>query len=503
MTAAVARRWSPLRHTVPFAIGGICIWLLLQQLDPESLTGILPALAVIPITTWLGAILATALSFWALGRYDVILHRHLGTGLPDRSVAMSGASAIALGQVLGIGVVIGAVARWRILPGLSPVLATKIAFLVAVSFLVCLAGLVGMAGLVLGTALVPLWIAALLTLAVAAVVLLCAFQSLIRVRSRRIALPSLPAIGQLIGLTVLDTAAAALALYLLLPAGAPLDWPLLYTAYLLALFGALITGTPGGVGPFELILLACLPSLPEPELLASIVAFRLVYYALPAALAAVPLLAFPLRVAAKPAPSSRPVRPEDLSSIKRSELGVCRQNGAQVLSAQGSRLAVVKTPHTLAGLFDPLERPSPGLFHTLARQARQQNRVVVMYKSSSRIAVEARRSGWVAAHIADEAVLNPLIFSTKGAAFRQLRRKLRQAQAAGVTVERPSGFILAPRSCGWIRTGKPGKAQHGGCPWGSTARVTCSINGFTSPGKALTLLGLSVSTSRSTSCALT
>ena len=49
----------------------------------------------------LGAAVATALSFWAIGTYDAVMHRHLRTGVPADVARMTGAGSIALAQVLG------------------------------------------------------------------------------------------------------------------------------------------------------------------------------------------------------------------------------------------------------------------------------------------------------------------------------------------------------------------------------------------------------------------
>ena len=44
----------------------------------------------------------------------------------------------------------------------------------------------------------------------------------------------------------------------------------------------MLSGAPGGVGPFELVLFSLLPSVPTPDLIAGIVVFRALYYAGPA-----------------------------------------------------------------------------------------------------------------------------------------------------------------------------------------------------------------------------
>ena len=423
-----------LRQSIPLAVGGLCLWLVMQQLEPTSLHSVPHALRSVPLQNWSAALLATGISFWALGRYDVIFHRQFDTGIRARPAALSGASAIAVAQVLGMGVVTGALVRWRILPGLSAFDASKIAAAVAVSFLICLAGLLGGAALAWGTHLIPIWAAIALILVFMGAIACSLMQPMLQIMGRQISLPSVRAVMRMLLLSAIDTAAAATALYVLLPNGATVDWPLLYTVYLLALSGALLSGTPGGAGPFELVLILALPMMSEPDLLGAIIGFRLIYYALPT-VAALFLLALPIRDAAQDQRFKlSPVCPHKLAQSKRSELGVCRQNQAQILPAGNAQLAVVQSAQTLSALFDPMGPPSRGMFRHLAHTARQKNRFALFYKCSARSAALGRREGWRTIHIADEAVLNPQVFSLEGRPYRQLRRKLTQARSAGVDV---------------------------------------------------------------------
>ncbi len=426
--------WRWLRQLCPIAVGALCLWIVARQIDSASLSDAPAALRDVTLVSWIGALLATAVSFWALGLYDLVFHRFFQTGMAERSAMISGSAAIALGQVMGMGIVTGALVRWRILPDLSAAQASKISLAVALSFLACLAGLVGIMSLVSGSAFLPVWVSAYLVL----LLILCILATFLQSYSQRLNIPALPGILRMTGLSALDTAAAATALYFLLPSGVSLDWSMLYCAYLLALSGALLTGTPGGVGPFELVLISCLPAMPEGELLAGILAFRAVYYALPAVIA-LSVLAMP-RLAREPvAPATlRPLRSRDLHRAERSEWNVCRQNDAQILDFEHTSLAVVQTPQTLTALFDPIGTATEGVFHALHAEARSRDRWAVVYKCRGRLAAQGRRAGWTAWHIADEAVINPQEYTTIGPAFRQLRRKLRQAQTADVTAQQTS-----------------------------------------------------------------
>lgn len=432
-----------LRLSAPLLIGAVCLWLVAGKLDQIDLTSIPHALSQISLWQWSVALAATGVSFWALGRYDIIFHRMFHTAVPDRSAMISGAAAIGLSQTLGMGLVTGALVRWRLLPDVSAVQASQITLGVSLSFLVCLAGLIGAAGLITGGTVLGIGVSLSLLVFCLVGVVLCLVQSAFRLRGRALRLPSARAAVRLLGLTALDTAAAALALYVLLPAPALIDWSTLYAIYLLALGAALLSGTPGGVGPFELVLITTLPGAVQSELLISIVAFRLVYYALPS-LAALVVLIQPSWVATSPTQHRvRPVTETDLQHARRAELGVCRQNGAYVLHAGSTDLAVVQTAQTCTALFDPITSADPAMFDHLAHYAKQHHLTPLFYKASARVAAMARQSGWHVCHIADEAVVIPARYSIEDPACRQLRRKLRKAEKAGLNVTLAKELPLA------------------------------------------------------------
>ncbi len=436
-TIVKSRVWPVSKAMLPLFIGAACLWLLGDRLNAQTMASIIPTLKTLPAGHWFVGLVATGLSFWAVGRYDVILHRHFNTGCPAHRASIVGAAAIAVGQLVGMGVLTGALVRWRMLPEISVVQAGKIAFTVTLSFFMGLGVSIAMISLIFSVPYVPEYLAYIYILLF---LILCLGSHLHLTKMPvlpRISLPSLPAITGLLGLTLLDTTAAALALYALMPETAGIGFPVLLAAYLMALGAALISGTPGGVGPFELTLLALLPNAPEADVMAGIIAFRLIYYALPAFIAAIILCRpFEEKLPAAPAPSlSAPsATVDDFSKGSRSEIGVCRQNQARLLHTGAARLAVTSTPQTLTALFDPITG-RPGFDPTnLLTLARNRNKIACFYKLSARYAAGLRRRGFKTLHIADEAVLDPGRFSHEGPAFRQLRRKLSKAEKAGVAI---------------------------------------------------------------------
>jgi phosphatidylglycerol lysyltransferase len=89
-----------------------------------------------------------------------------------------------------------------------------------------------------------------------------------------------------------------------------------------------------------------------------------------------------------------------------------------------------------------------------SRAARDEGRWPVLYKLAGRPAALARRAGLRVLPVAREAWLAPMIFRLDGPARAGLRRKLRRAEAAGVTAAvdpRPDWAALAGLNAAWTQ----------------------------------------------------
>ena len=88
----------------------------------------------------------------------------------------------------------------------------------------------------------------------------------------------------MIGIT--DTTFAALALWLLFPGDVHLAFPAFLVVFVMATVLGVVSHVPGGLGVFEAVILLAVPSENVPEVIGSLLLFRLVYYVGPFALAA-------------------------------------------------------------------------------------------------------------------------------------------------------------------------------------------------------------------------
>ena len=292
---------------------------------------------------------------------------------------MAGFCGIALSQLLGLGVVTGALVRWRLMPSLGLWQAGRVTLVVSALFLAGWAVVTALAVLAAGG---PTPGAALAVLCVGAIAVALALSP----KAVGAGWPNLYTQTRVLALAALDCGAAAAAFWLLCPGDLALA-PFL-VAFLLALGAGLVSGTPGGIGAFELTLLALLPAQPEATLLAAILAWRVIYYLLPALLALVLVLRGPV--------ASR--RPDVLAPVPDTpafpEAGLMRQGRFQPLIAGDTLFAAARTPHALIALREPLAGGAD-LTHLRALMARagREARAGIVYKATPRMALQARRLG--------------------------------------------------------------------------------------------------------------
>ena len=359
----------------------------------------------IALWRWIAAVALTILSFVAMGRMEEVWHVALRLDTQPYTARRTGRIAVAIGQCVGAASVVAAVIRWRLLRNnvdLSDV--GPLSFAASLSFMLCW-------GL---TALVAIWWIALAdtpSLSLFALPLLMAGLGL---ALRRYG----PMLWRYRGLAV---AVAGYCQFDLLCAGlvfvcfTPADLPIadVIAVFILALGAGLATHLPMGLGAFDLVVLAFLPT-PAAEMLPALLAYRLVYGLLPGIAGLVALH----RSCPLPARS-------DLRHLLRD-----RAPAIWALSGQGACVwqdargaALVGEASLTKAIIGETLGDVPAV---LARTAR--------YKIGARTAARLRRRGWSVMVFATESWIDPQAWSLNGPDRATLRRKLRQAQASGTTI---------------------------------------------------------------------
>ena len=107
-------QWVPIVALLVFGT------LFLRHIATFNGVEVLDALSRLTFWQWGGALICTALSFRAIGSYDLLVHSALGTGQSPSIARAAGMKAIAVSQTLGFGTLTSALVRWRCLSDMMP-----------------------------------------------------------------------------------------------------------------------------------------------------------------------------------------------------------------------------------------------------------------------------------------------------------------------------------------------------------------------------------------------
>ncbi|MFT3831180.1 MAG: bifunctional lysylphosphatidylglycerol flippase/synthetase MprF [Opitutaceae bacterium] len=245
----------------------------------------------LPRVQLLGALALTVASYGLLTLYDWFGLVYAGRKLPYPRVALASFTAFVFSYNIGVSVLGGAAVRYRLYSGwgLSALEIGKVVLFGTLTFWLGMAGVGGVSLLLPNGAARLAWggfwptlLGVALLAVVAGYVAACwRVRRPLRVREWELALPRPRlALGQF-GLAALDMILAGAVLYVLLP-GADVPFATFLGVYLAAVAAGLVSHVPGGLGVFESVVLLGLPtSATNPQLLASLVAFRAIYYLIP------------------------------------------------------------------------------------------------------------------------------------------------------------------------------------------------------------------------------
>jgi phosphatidylglycerol lysyltransferase len=272
---------------------GVAIWIVNRVLGHFHWSDVIAGLSQMPPRLLLMALGLTVCSYLLLSLYDLLALRYVGSPLRWRTAALVSFSAYAVAHNVGFAALSGGSVRFRIYSreGLS---AGSIAQIVAFCSLTFALG----ACLLLGLSLVldakrasdilhvhRIIVAALGLIAIGTIVAYLAFNiwrtKPLPIGSFLLRLPGIRFATAQVVISSVDMCLAASVLYVLLPTGVVGTFWSFLSLYLIAVAAGLVSGVPGGLGVFESILILLLPGAPPHQMLASIVAYRVIYYVLP------------------------------------------------------------------------------------------------------------------------------------------------------------------------------------------------------------------------------
>jgi phosphatidylglycerol lysyltransferase len=290
--------WRRLGTVLGLVLFVAAAFVVYQALESVTWQQLIAAISQVATTSLLGAGLATAVSYTALIGYDVLALRQIGARVPISTAATASFIGQAFTFTIGFGLLTGSAVRLRLYSaaGLSALDIVAVGFLCAITFWFGIAALTGIS-LVLEPSLVSLidTAPALLNRILGALIVggLAGYIVWVTTRQKQFRLGqwgfTLPGPRESLAAIVLgtlDTVAAAIALWLLLPAShGDLSFASFLVVFILATVLGVMSHVPGGVGVFETTIVLALPQLPITELVASFVLFRFIYYLIPFILA--------------------------------------------------------------------------------------------------------------------------------------------------------------------------------------------------------------------------
>ncbi len=310
-SADLGEWWSRLRPWLLAAVGlalaamlGVALRRLLGEVH---YAGVVTAIDRTPTRNIGAAVLATAVSYLVLTRYDASALRYVGAKVADSTVLLTSFVAYALSNTIGLGPLSGGVVRMRLYAaaGVEPPQIARVIVFNAAAFGV---------GMLFFGAIGLLWgahdVAGLLhargvtlrLLAVAMLLALLGFLWMCTQRSTSIAGPAwrrqLPPAGlavRQLAISAVELGASATVLWVLLPPGhIPLAGFVAF--YAMAITAGIVTHVPGGVGVFETVmLLAVGDGVPREAMLGALLLNRGIYYLLPLVVATGLLVVYELR----------------------------------------------------------------------------------------------------------------------------------------------------------------------------------------------------------------
>jgi len=275
-----------------------------------KLSEVLAAIEQIPNVDIFLALLVVAFGYLVLTLYDTIALKHMHIELPFKKVAFTSFTAYAIGHTIGLAILSASGVRFRMygVNKIRPENIANVVWLVSMAFTFGITTLVALSlalhpeatVIMMGqldmqlselsidvpnifhNASVIRGIGISLLAIVAGLLAWSGKQGRhIQVGSWRFDLPPAAMIIKQIIISIIDLASVAFVLYLLLPHDAGVGYFTVFAAFAQSMILAILSHVPGGLGVFELTMMASLPMVDKTYLLAVLLVFRLLYYLLP------------------------------------------------------------------------------------------------------------------------------------------------------------------------------------------------------------------------------
>jgi len=303
--------FNGLAVAVALAMFVAAIFVLYGQLENTRLIDVVERLEALPRARVLAALALTAASYLLLTAYDFLALSYVGRRLRARETLLASFIAFAFSNNLGFALLSGGSIRYRIYTGfgLRPVQIGEIVVFCTLTYTLGVATVGGLmlfcdpAGIssILNLPQSLLRAAGIAMLAVGAVYLavIVARRGPIALWRYRLRLPSLRCGLMQFAIACSDQLLAAAVIYVLLPPDDQVSFPAFLEIYVLSAPISLLSLVPGGLGVFETMVVTLLANTSKAVALGTLIAYRLIYFMLPLALAIVLVAIYEVRRASR------------------------------------------------------------------------------------------------------------------------------------------------------------------------------------------------------------
>ncbi|MGD8440866.1 MAG: bifunctional lysylphosphatidylglycerol flippase/synthetase MprF, partial [Holophagae bacterium] len=290
-----ARSLAPLLSLAVFAAA---LWVLHREFADLKLHDVVRQLEALPGAALAAAVGLTALSYLVLTAYDSLSLEYLGLRVGYRRTALASFLSYAFSQNVGLTLVSGAPIRFRLYTvwGLS---AVDVATVVAFNGVTFWLGLLTVGGIAFATTGSPvptalhIPLSSLRPLGVLFFVVVVGYLAAclwlgkpLRLGRWELVPPSLRLAGAQVAVSSADWLVSASVLWVLLSPGIDVGFPHFVAVFILAQILGLASQVPGGLGVFETVVISLLPAGTDGSaLVGALIAYRVVYYLLPLAIA--------------------------------------------------------------------------------------------------------------------------------------------------------------------------------------------------------------------------
>ena len=281
---------------VVFTMASKSLYHMVHTLDIAQMKSVILAT---PPLTMLKAVVVVILAYILLSVYDLIAIRYLKVKIPYLKVMNTSLTAFSIGHTLGVSMLSAGAVRFRYYGkyGIESASIANIILLVSLAFSYGMMTVIGISLVVNPHMLSQLlsniaWLANIsplvfkvigfITLLLIAASLIFAGKSgrAFVIKNWQLHLPPATVLFRLIALAVVDIALVAYIIHILIPAST-VSYLEVFSAYVQAITVGIISHVPGGLGVFELTMVASLPKVDKTTLLSVLLLFRILYYLIP------------------------------------------------------------------------------------------------------------------------------------------------------------------------------------------------------------------------------